>query len=188
MTQNPGSVQVPALRQQFLAWQCLIRQYAARQSEGQPPAGAKPELEINGQPLGSIVTLISNNDATTMTTQFQFIAKKMHDPRLRREAALKHLAETYYQKSNSFSDQLSGLFKFDSPFAKSIVASDTVKLIFTQSNQSFTIVCQTKLCDKQDSLYQFTYWHNYLFNPTLPGAVDIVCFMPDWTQSSFLQI
>jgi hypothetical protein len=181
-------MQIPALGQQFLAWQCLIRQYAARQLEGQPPTGAKPELQIDGRSQGPIVTLISKRDATKMTAQFQFIARKMHDPRLRREAVLKHLAETYYQKSISFTDQLTGLFKLDSPLAKSIVLADSVYLFFTQSNQKFIIPCETKLCDKREDLYQFTYWHNYLFNPTLPGAVDIVCFMPDWKQASFTDL
>lgn len=150
-----------------------------------PPAGAQPELRLNGQSQGTIVVLISKDDATEITSQFQFIAKKMHDPRLRREAALKHLAETYYQKSNSFSSELSALFKLDSPLAKDILRTQRIDLIFKQSNQSFTVPCKTRLCVDTESLYQFTYWHNYLFNPALPGAVDIVCFTPDWQQASF---
>jgi len=31
---------------------------------------------------------------------------------------------------------------------------------------------------EQDSAYQATYWHNHLFNPTIPGRVRVLGFTP----------
>ncbi len=180
-----------ALRHQFLVWQCLLRQYAIRNDEGRPPQGGRAAYKLSHESRqwqGPIVVLPNKADASVITTQFRFAAKKTHDPRLRRETALKHLAEAYYQQADSFTDQLTALFALHSPTVQAMIEVGGLTLRFAQANQQYDIPCAVRLCQTNEPLYQFTYWHNYLFNATLPGEVDVVCFSPDWMQAKFTQL
>ena len=37
---------------------------------------------------------------------------------------------------------------------------------------------------KEEQAYEFTYWHNFLFNPHLSPDVTVLGFEPDWSDSS----
>lgn len=71
-----------ALRHQFLAWQCLIRQYAVRNDEGRPPRGGLAAFKVNGSTIWQdpIVVLTSKLDSEEITDQFRFAAKKHTTP------------------------------------------------------------------------------------------------------------
>ncbi len=175
------------LRARFIAWQCLIRQYAIRHSDGRPPAGAQPVMKIEGQSERAITVLLCKNDSEEPGMQFRFLAKKTHDPRLRRESAVRYLAETYYQKANTFSDQLTAIFHLNSQLAQHFQSNKSVKLEFSQANQHYLVPCTSRVCDPDESMYQSTYWHNLLFNSALPGKVVVVCFTPDWVNAGFYE-
>ncbi len=171
-------------RAQFLQWQCLIRQRAVRHHGGIPNSGMQPMIRFqeSGNWLGPITVLISKTDPSDMTAQFRFIAKKNHDPRERMDSALKHLAEAYYQRPSEFNDKLTALFSLNSVMAKQLLEAETVTLRIGYANQEYHLPCKSQLLKREDPLFQFTYWHNFLFNPTLPGRVDIVAFRPAWDQ------
>jgi hypothetical protein len=40
-----------------------------------------------------------------------------------------------------------------------------------------------RLLAEADPLYQATFWHNKLFNPNLPGRVQVLSFAPDWMHA-----
>ncbi len=110
--------------------------------------------------MAPINVLMSKADSEVITKQFRFLATKVQDPRERREAALKHLAEAYYQQAASFTDQLSTVFQLSSPLSKKMLDVSELVLRFTQANQQYDIPCATRLCDQTEDIYQFTYWHN----------------------------
>ncbi|MCS5552412.1 MAG: hypothetical protein NZ878_03835, partial [SAR324 cluster bacterium] len=54
---------------------------------------------------------------------------------------------------------------------------------FDYQQQSFKIpffVCESL---KNEPVYEFTYWHNYLFNPNLSPEVKVLHFKPDWSKT-----
>ena len=112
------------------------------------------------------------------------LARKSRDPQARRESALKLFSEYYYQKPHEFSDVLTSTFPPGSPGAQRILESGRCWLRYEQFSQSFDIACRPYRLAESDPLYQATFWHNLLFNPSLPGDTVILGFDPDWTASS----
>ncbi len=162
--------------QQFIGWQCRIRQHVVRKQEGRPSSGMRPSLYLNGELISPITINLMKEDASAVTTEFQFIHKKTQDPKARYESGLKILCEYYYQRTNEFDHEVSAVFSLDSALAAKIVASDEVELRFDQSSQGYSLNCNARIIPIGDEKYEATYWHNALFNPNLPGAVTVIGF------------
>jgi hypothetical protein len=171
-----------ALRDHFLGWQCRLRQLAVREAGGRPSSGMRPELRLTaaGPPLGTITTLILRREPGQATAQFRHMARKTQDPAERYDAALKMLAATYYQRSREFSDQLTALFGPSSEIAERSLSAGRCLLAFEQYSQRYTLPCAVRALAEDEPAYQATYWHNALFNPALPGDVQVLGFQPDW--------
>ena len=58
-------------------------------------------------------------------------------------------------------------------------------LEFDQGNQLYQLDCKTRFIDSNEQKYQATYWHNSLFNTSMPGVVRMIGFAPDWSLSRF---
>jgi hypothetical protein len=172
-----------ALRAAFLGWQCRIRQIAVRDHGGRPTPGMRPVLEVAAQRVGPITVVLNKRDGGETTTQFRFMVKKTHDPLERYEAAMRHLAAAYYQKPESFSDQMTALFAPAASLPERIAGRSDCVLLFEQFRQRWRLPCTASLLDASTPGWQATYWHNALFNERLPGGVQIVAFAPDWTRA-----
>jgi len=162
--------------QQFIGWQCRIRQHVVRKQEGRPSSGMRPNLYLNGELISPITINLMKEDASAVTTEFQFIHKKTQDPKARYESGLKILCEYYYQRTNEFDHEVSAVFSLDSELAAKIVDSDEVELRFDQSSQAYRLICNARIIPIGDEKYEATYWHNALFNPNLPGVVTVIGF------------
>lgn len=168
----------------FLYWQCRIRQQSVRQGDGRPTPGMCPNITIdNGMQLGQIVTLITKQSSEHITAQFQHMVKKTQDPIERWEGAIRLLSSTYYQDPKGFSDKITALFGPDSVVCAKLIEAGKCILKFEQNNQRFSITCAVVDLQSDDSFYQATFWHNSLFNPSMPGNVNILAFIPDWSES-----
>jgi hypothetical protein len=108
------------------------------------------------------------------------MVRKTQDPAERHDAALKMLAAAYYQRPQEFSDQLTALFGPGSEIAERTCAAGRCLLAFEQYSQSYTLPCSVRALAEDDSAFQASYWHNALFNPALPGGVQVLGFQPDW--------
>lgn len=173
------------LRDAFIAWQCRLRQMAMREAEGRPSAGMCPTLTPAGadEPLGRVVVLLHKADPLEAVPEFRHLAKKTHDPRERREGALKLLQSAYYQRSREFGDRMTALFGPTSAAARTALDAGEVELAFAQYSQHWRLPCQVELLPESAPLFQATYWHNALFNPALPPGVQILAFVPDWNRA-----
>jgi len=174
-----------ALREAFLAWQCRLRQMAMREDEGRPSPGMQPLATPAGsaEPLGHIVVLIHRADPEETTPELRHLVKKTHDPRERREAALKLLQSAHYQRSREFGDRLTALFSPGSAAAARLLAAGEAELAFEQYGQGWRLPCAVDRLAEAHPLFQATYWHNALFNPALPPGVEILRFTPDWSHA-----
>ena len=111
------------------------------------------------------------------------MARRTHDPSERREAALKFLAERYYQGAREFSDTLTASFPPDSATAATLLAHRECRLDFEQFSQRYRVHCTVRRLSRNNPLREATFWHNLLFNPRLPADCTILGFEPDWPKS-----
>lgn len=174
-----------ALMEQFLRWQCRVRQIAMRESRGKPDDAVTPELTLAGatEPLGHIITVMSKWGAHSMTPEMMHMVKRTHDPAQRREKALEFFSSSYFQNIRHFSDSLTATFPPESAGARAIEGAGECTLTFEAYQQRFVLVCAVHRLSQQHPLYQSTYWHNLLFNPGLHPQTTVLQFSPDWDRS-----
>ncbi len=174
MTDKPTPIE------QFLYWQCRIRQDSVRKYDGRPTPGmqAPVSLEDGGDPLGQINILIIKAEPQDYTAQFKHAVRKTQDPTDRIKAGLQLLAEAYYQQSKGFSSELLALFALDSGLAKQLLEAQQCVLVFAQDTQHHTLQCKVREIAENEPAHQAIYWHNHMFNPGMPGHVKVLGFLP----------
>lgn len=175
-----------AARREFLGWQCRIRQLSVRQADGRPTSGMRPSVTLtaNGDTLGQIIVLIRKKNSQEVTAHFQHLVRKTRDPAERREGALRFLAAAYYQQPDEFSDELTALFGPGSATVRRLLDAGECMLDFEQFEQQYRLKCRVDALVGTDAGFQFTYWHNSLFNPAIPEDVQILRFRPDWSVTA----
>jgi hypothetical protein len=175
-----------ALRDQFIGWQCRLRQLAVRQNGGRPSAGMRPRvLSPSGDELSpGIVVLIVPADADASIKLFRHQVLKTLDPVERWEKALEILSSSYFQRPRDFSDVLTALFAGGSALVDRLLAFGACRLEFAQYAQGYRIPCAVTALAEADDLYQATYWHNRLFNPNPPPDAQVLAFAPDWVHAT----
>lgn len=175
-----------ALRDEFLGWQCRIRQLSARQSGGRPTAGMRPRvLSPRGDELAPRITLlIVEDDPAESTALFRHQYLKTNDPIERYEKIVEILAASFFQHPTDFSDVMTALFGPDSAVAAGLLNHGGGILEFEQYAQAYRLPCRVAELATNDAFFQATYWHNRLFNPNLPPGVRILSFTPDWTHAA----
>ena len=169
----------------FIGWQCRLREYALRSENGRPNGGMQPRIKLeNGTVVFSAATLLLFPNLPQQTTkQFRFMALKTQDPQERYTKALQLLSAKFYQNVEEFSGAMSGIFSQSSKEVKALEKHKYCVMEFDYQQQSFKIpffVCESL---KNDPVYEFTYWHNYLFNPNLSPEVKVLYFKPDWSET-----
>lgn len=173
-------------RAAFLGWQCRVRQHAMRKGQGRPDDGVTPSLTLPGAaaPMGHVITVMNREPAHSVTPELMHMAKRTADPAERRRKALELFSETYYQKAHRFSDMLTASFPPGSPGAATIRAAGQCRLDFAAYGRTWALECRVWRLTERHPLHGATWWHNFLFNPTLPPEAVILAFEPDWEASS----
>ena len=176
-----------ARRSAFLGWQCRIRQIVVRDQQPASSGAIVPSVSVTDaegdKVVGEVITILSKKAEYEVTNEFRHIYRKTFDPGERVTSALKLLGEYYYQASHEFSDQLTATFNPESQQASSLVAHGQCVMKYQQFTQGYKVKCKVQRLEKDDHLYQATFWHNVLFNPNLPRDVIILSFVPDWSES-----
>jgi hypothetical protein len=175
-----------ALRDEFLAWQCRIRQLSARQGGGRPTAAMRPRvLSPRGDELSpGITVLIVEEEPSDSTALFRHQFLRTNDPIERYEKIVEILAAGYFQHPTNFSDVMTALFGPDSAVAAALLNHGGGVLEFEQYAQAYRLPCRVAELATEDALFQATYWHNRMFNPNMPPGVRILSFAPDWTHAA----
>ena len=172
------------LRLAFLGWQCRLRQLAVREGDARPTAGMRPRLLVGGQDGGAITVVITLKAPEASTAEFRHMVWRTFDQRERYQAALRYLQSAYFQDPSRFDDRLTAVFSADSELPGKLSGRHDCVLAFEQFSQRFWLnIVAVELLEPDDPAFQATYWHNALFNPSLPAAVQIVAFEPDWSQA-----
>ena len=174
-----------ALKQQFLGWQCRIRQLAVRESGGRPSAAMRPRVMTSeGAEISSgIVVLILESDPSESTALFHHQFLKTQDPKERYGKILEILQASHFQQPALFSDIMTALFGPGSAVATRLLAHGRCVLEFEEYAQGYRLPCSVAALNEGHTSYQATFWHNRMFNPNLPAGIQILSFTPDWTHS-----
>ena len=172
------------LRDHFVGWQCRIRADAMRRRAGQPSPGMRPQVlsASGGEIVPAMTTLLVRRDAESFAPEFRHLARRTHDLRDRREAALALLAERYYQHARDFSDVLTATFAAGSPLAADLERAGRCVLAFAQDSQRYDLPCTVQRLGRDDPRREETWWHNALFNPQLPPDIPVLAFAPRWLE------
>ena len=169
----------------FIGWQCRVREFALRNEEGRPNGGMRPQIALkNGEVVFPAATLLIIPDHPDQTIrQFRFMSLKSQDPKERYSKALQLLAAKFYQNAEDFSGAMSGIFSRFSEEVKALEKDQSCIIEFDYQQQAFKIPCHVSASPKNESVHEFTYWHNYLFNPNLSPEVKVLHFKPDWEKT-----
>jgi hypothetical protein len=173
------------LREEFLAWQCRIRQIAMRQDGARPSPGMRPRLldQAGRDMVPALTVLMIPRDPSESTAFFRFQVMRSADPRELYERALSFLQADYFQRPASFSDQLLAVLPEGSEIAAALTAQGRCILAFEQFSQAYRLPCAVSALQPGDAARDAAIWHNRLFNPALPETVHVVAFQPDWTSA-----
>ncbi len=157
-----------------------------RRREGRPAPGMQPQLlDAGGTVLApAVTTLLVRHEAESFAPEFRHLARRTHDPRTRREAALTLLAERYYQHGRDFSGLLTATFAANSALAAALAREGRCVLAFAQDGQRYALPCAVTLLPTGDAHREETWWHNALFNPQLPPDIAVLAFTPRWLEGS----
>ncbi|MFK7892365.1 MAG: hypothetical protein AB8B63_16225 [Granulosicoccus sp.] len=174
------------LMEQFLRWQCRVRQMSMRDAHGKPDDGITPALTLpgNNEPMGHIITVLSKWGGYSKTPEMRHMVKRTNDPAHRREKAVEYFSSAFYQNIHEFSDSLTATFPPHSKGARVIEQAGECTLTFSAYSQAFDLICTVSQLSENNPLYQATFWHNLLFNPNLHPQTTVLQFKPDWDRST----
>lgn len=173
------------LRDDFIKWQCRIRQRSVREHEGRPSPGMRPRaLAATGEELAAAVTVLINEAdprQSTMLFRYQFL--KSHDAAERHAKVIEVLAAGHFQQPGLFSDVMTALFGPQSALAGRLLAQGHCVLEFAERGKGYRLPCAVAELAADHAFYQATYWHNHLFNPNLPPGIRVLSFAPEWAHA-----
>jgi hypothetical protein len=166
--------------QRFIAWQCRLRKQSMREHGGRPSAGmgAGVYSVSGGDEQSQVQFLILRRDSEPRTAEFRHIVRKTPDSSEWLKNGLRILAEMHYQETDQFQNRISALFGLNSALADALLDAGACHLKFSEKGIDYGFDFDVEALAEADELYQATYWHNRLFNPTLPGKVRILGFTP----------
>jgi hypothetical protein len=175
-----------ALRDEFVGWQCRLRQLSVREGLGRPTGGMRPRVStVEGDELAPAITvLLMRQEPEESTQQFRFEVRKTQDPVERYDKALEILSAWYYQRPREFSDVMTGLFGPGSALVDQLLLHRRCELEFIEYGRGYRVRCSVLELAEDDRFFQATYWHNRLFNANMPAGVRVLSFTPDWTHSA----
>ena len=164
----------------FISWQCRLRKSSVRELGGRPTAGMSAGVySVSGEEEKSRMNfLIVKQESDLLNTEFRHIIRKTQDSAEWVKNGLRILSERHYQDDFNFSNDITALFNLDSSLAEALTTAGKCQLRFSQDSLEYAFDFKVNELDKEHSHFQATYWHNHLFNPTLPGQVCVLSFSP----------
>ena len=166
--------------QKFIAWQCRLRKQCVRELGGQPTVGMSAGVYSvsGGDEKSRMNFLILRRDSASRTDEFRHIVRKTPDSSEWVKNGLRILSELHYHETDQFDNQLTALFSLDSTLADALLEAGCCHLKFTEKSVDYGFDFDVESLAEAEEPFQATYWHNRLFNPTLPGQVRVLGFTP----------
>jgi hypothetical protein len=157
-----------------------------REEGGRPSPGMRPRiLDRSGREMSRALTvLMLPKKPEESTAFFRYQVMKTQDPRDVYERALAFLQADYFQDPDTFSDRLATVLSPGAALASLLLDTGKCILAFEQRRQRYSIPCTVRELKSGSAAREAAIWHNRLFNPTLPDAVHVLGFHPDWASAT----
>ena len=164
----------------FISWQCRLRKMSMRERGGRPSPGMSAGVYSvsGGDEQSRLNFLIVRENDGARTGEFRHIVRKTQDPSEWIKNGLRILAEMHDQEAGQFDNRLTALFSLDSGLAEALLEAGQCRLKFAEGSVDYEFDFDVAALNAGDDYFEATYWHNRLFNPTLPGNVQVLSFCP----------
>lgn len=165
---------------QFISWQCRLRKMCVRELGGRPTQGMSAGVYSisGGEEQSRMNFMIMRKDSSDRTDELRHIVRKTPDSSIWVKDGLRILSELHYHEVDQFENRLTALFALDSTLSGALLEAGQCHLKIEQDSIEHAFDFSVDALDQDDELFQATYWHNHLFNPSLPGKVQVIAFTP----------
>ena len=164
----------------FVIWQCSLRQRNFRIFSGKPSEGTMAylfDIKTNKE-LASVRTILIEKDCLNTAKMFDFMHKQTHDPETRFDKAIKFFSAEYYNTPNNFDGSFAATFNYQSKIANKILKKKKLNVQFYENKTGFYFEVEAIKLKKIDARWQYIFWHNSFFNPSLNEKIEILYFKP----------
>ncbi|MFN4141080.1 hypothetical protein [Aestuariivirga sp.] len=174
-----------ALQQEFIGWQCRIRQMSVRNHEGMPMPAMRPRISSRkGDVLSPALTVLLVPEEMGPSLAFlRFQVQKTTEHKQARNAVVSYFAGEFYQLPELFRDEMTAVFAPSSPLAAQMVKLKEVLMDFEQYSQSYRMFAKVRQIGAKDEARDFSLWHARAFNPNIPNDSVVLGFKPDWRSA-----
>ena len=164
----------------FVIWQCSLRQRNFRMFGGKPSEGTVSSLlDIKtNKNLADVRSILLEKNSFNTSKMFEFIHKQTHDPETRFDKAVKFFSSEYYNTTKKFDGSFAATFNYRSLIVKNLLKKKKVGVQFFERETGFNFIVNISKLKKSDAKWQYTFWHNRFFNPTLNENIEILNFSP----------
>ena len=164
----------------FVVWQCSIRQRNFRMFSGKPSEGITAtlsDIRLNKELFNIRSVLIEKNCLNT-AKMFEFMIKQTNEPELRFDKIVKFLSSEYYNTPTNFDGSFTATFDKKSEIYKKILKNKKLIAQFFERETGFYFPVKVSKLKKNDAKWKYTFWHNFFFNPYLNEDIEIIHFAP----------
>ena len=172
----------------FIIWQCSIRQRNFRMFGGKPSEGVVASL-LNNKPTKTLINIRSvliEKNCTNTAKMFEFIHKQTHDPETRFDKAIKFFSSEYYNTPTNFNGSFTATFSYQSKVANMLLKKKKLNVQFYENGTGFNFEVEIMKLKMNDSRWQYSFWHNSFFNPSLNQEIEILNFKPKKNLKKFV--
>ena len=164
----------------FVIWQCSIRQRNFRMFSGKPSEGISANLLDIGsnKELSNIRSVLIEKNCLNTAKMFEFMIKQTNEPELRFDKIVKFLSSEYYNTPTNFDGSFTATFDKNSENYKKILKKKKLIAQFFERGNGFYFPVNISKLKKNDSKWKYTFWHNFFFNPNLNENIEIIHFSP----------
>ena len=168
---------------EFVIWQCSLRQRNFRMYGGKPSDGTAASFSDikSNKNLGEARSILIEDHCLNTSKMFEFMHKQTHDPETRFDKAIKFFSSEYYNTPKNFNGSFTATFIPQSSLAKNLIKKKKVRVQFFERETGFNFIVNVSKLQKKDTKWQYTFWHNRFFNPTLDENIKILNFSPEKT-------
>ena len=164
----------------FVIWQCSLRQRNFRMFGGKPSEGTIASFleKKSNKNLGDIRSVLLEKNSQNTSKMFEFMHKQTHDPETRFDKAVKFFSSEYFNTPKNFDGSFTATFPYQSSTSKNLLKKKKVSVQFFERETGFNFMVNVTKLKKNDFKWQYTFWHNRFFNPSLNENIDILNFSP----------
>ncbi len=165
----------------FITWQCILRQRNFRKFSGKPSEGTVASIydKNSKDEIANLRSVLVEKELLNSAKMFEFMYKKTHDPEERFLKAVKYFASEYFENSKIFDGSFSATLPSNSKILKTLLKKNKFNVQFFESTTGFNFNVNIRRLKKSDPIWKFTFYHNCFFNPSLDENIEILFFKPE---------